>query len=87
MLFEAIGPYSAIGRIAEMEVRAALDAGYEVTVVTKQLAESLRGRVEWLRLTVPPRLFALQWLTALHFYRQALGKRKFDVIHAHRRYY
>ena len=67
-----------------MEVRAALDAGYEVTVVTKQLAESLRGRVEWLRLTVPPRLFALQWLTALHFYRQALGKRKFDVIHAHR---
>ncbi len=83
MLFEAIGPYSAIAKIAMTEVLAAINAGYSVTVVAKQLDESLRGRVEWLKLYVPPRGFALQWLTARHFYKQALGNRKFDVVHAH----
>lgn len=83
MLFEAIGQYSAIAKIAMTEVLAALNAGYSVTVVAKELDESLRGRVEWLKLYVPPRGFALQWLTARHFYKKALGSRKFDVIHAH----
>ncbi len=83
VIFEAIGPYSAIGRVAMGDVRIALDSGWEVTVVAKRLHESLHGDVEWLHLYVPPRLFYLQWATARHYIRKALGDRKFDVVHAH----
>lgn len=83
MIFEAIGPYSAIGKVAMSGVRTALDAGWRVTVVAKLLDESLRDEVEWLRLYVPPRLFFVQWVTARHFIRQSLGDRAFDVVHAH----
>jgi glycosyltransferase involved in cell wall biosynthesis len=82
-LFEAIGPYSAIGKVAMADVRIALEAGYEVTVVAKRLDESLRGEVEWLKLYVPPRGFLLQWTTARHFMKQALGGRSFDIVHGH----
>ena len=54
MVFEAIGNMSAIAKIAMADVQIALDAGYRVTVVAKFLDESLRDRVEWLKLTVPP---------------------------------
>jgi glycosyltransferase involved in cell wall biosynthesis len=83
MIFEGIGPYSAIGRVSMQGVQLALEAGWEVTVVAKYLDESLRDKVEWLPLYVPPKLFFLQWTTALHFIKKALGNRKFDVIHAH----
>jgi glycosyltransferase involved in cell wall biosynthesis len=83
IIFEAIGPYSAIAKIAATDVRIALDAGYDVTVVAKLLDESLRDKVKWVKLYVPPRGFALQWLTARHMIRRALGDRTFDIIHAH----
>lgn len=84
MVFEAIGPYSAIGRIAMIEVEAALNAGWTVSVVTARLHESLRGRVEWLKLYNPPRGYALKWLTARHFIKKAMGDpSRFDLIHTH----
>jgi glycosyltransferase involved in cell wall biosynthesis len=83
MIFETIGPYNAIGKIAMAEVRAALDAGFQVSCVANLLDESLRNDVEWLKLYRPPRGFALQWLTARRFIRAALGDRRFDVVHAH----
>ena len=66
----------------------ALEAGWDVSVVAKFLDESLRDRVTWLPLTVPKHSFFVQWTTARHFIRRALGDRliggrKFDVIHAH----
>lgn len=82
-IFEAIGPYSGIGRVAASGVTIALEAGYKVTVVAKRLDESLRPHVEWLPLSVPPRGFAVQWLTARHFIQKAVGNRKFDIVHAH----
>jgi glycosyltransferase involved in cell wall biosynthesis len=83
MIFEGIGPYNAIGKIAMAEVRAALGAGFHVSVVADRLDESLRDHVQWLKLYRPPRGFALQWLTARRFIRAALGNRQFDVVHAH----
>ncbi|HTW95017.1 MAG TPA: glycosyltransferase family 4 protein [Tepidisphaeraceae bacterium] len=84
LIFEATGPYNAIGKIAMAQVEAALSAGWRVSVVAHRLDESLQGRVEWLRLYVPPRGFAVQWLTGRHFIRKALGDpSRFDVIHGH----
>lgn len=84
MLSETIGPYNAIGKIAMAQVEAALAAGWRVSVVANRLAESLQGRVEWLKLYVPRRGFALQWLTGRRFIRQAMGDpSRFDVIHGH----
>ena len=83
VIFEAIGPYSAIAKVAYKDIGFALDAGWKVTVVAKRLHESLQNRVEWLKLYVPPRLFLLQWATARLFIRAALGDRRFDVVHAH----
>jgi len=84
IIFEATGPYNAIGKIAMAQAEAALSAGWRVSIVAKRLSESLQSRVEWLKLYVPPRGFALQWLTARHFIRKALGDpSRFDVIHGH----
>jgi glycosyltransferase involved in cell wall biosynthesis len=83
MIFEAIGPYNAIGKVAVNSIRVALDAGYKVTVVAKRLDESLRREVEWLPLYVPPRLFYVQWITAGWFMRKTIGNRKFDIVHSH----
>ncbi len=83
MIHEAIGNHSAIAKVSMNGVTAALDAGWKVTVVAKFLDESLHDRVEWLRLSVPRRLFFVQWITARHFIKKALGGRRFDLIHAH----
>jgi glycosyltransferase involved in cell wall biosynthesis len=84
MIFEATGPFNAIGRIAMAEVEAALEAGCRVSVLANRLAESLQGRVEWLKLYNPPRGFALKWLTARHFIKKAMGDpSRFDLIHGH----
>jgi len=87
-IFEAIGPYSGIGKVAMSDVQIALDAGYRVTVIAKRLHESLRDRVNWVPLYVPPRLFYVQWMTARFFIKRALARAKrqfgpFDIIHAH----
>jgi glycosyltransferase involved in cell wall biosynthesis len=84
MIFEATGPFNAIGRIAMAEVEAALSAGWRVSVVAHRLAESLQGRVEWLQLYNPPRGFSVKWLTARHFIKKAMGDpERFDLIHGH----
>lgn len=84
LIFEATGPYNAIGKVAMAQVEAALAAGWKVSVVANRLCESLLGRVEWLKLYVPPRGFALQWLTGRRFIKQAMGdSSRFDVIHGH----
>ena len=79
MIFEAIGPFSAIGKVAMSQVSVALEAGFSVTVVAKQLDESLRGRVEWRKLYCPPRGFAVQWLTARPFIKAALGNARLST--------
>jgi glycosyltransferase involved in cell wall biosynthesis len=82
-IFEATGPYNAIGKVATGNIRIALDAGYKVTVVAKRLDESLQPHVEWLKLYVPSRLFFVQWTTARAFIKSAIGNRSFDIIHGH----
>lgn len=64
MIFEAIGPYSSIAKVAYGEVQAALNAGWRVTVVSKLLGASLHGRVEWLGLSVLPCGFLIKCITA-----------------------
>lgn len=84
MIFEATGPFNAIGRIAMAEVEAALDVGWRVSVVAHRLCDSLQDRVEWLPLYNPPRGFVVKWLTARHFIKKAVGDpSRFDLIHGH----
>jgi glycosyltransferase involved in cell wall biosynthesis len=83
MVHEDVGRHSSIARVAQWAVEHALDAGWKVTVVAQQLDESLYGRVEWLRLYKPKRMFAYQWLVARSAIQAALGDRKFDVLHVH----
>ncbi|RYG72378.1 hypothetical protein EON80_04220, partial [bacterium] len=82
-VFEAVGDYSAIARGAALDCRILLDAGYKVTVVSKLIDEQLRKEVDWLPLYVPPRGFALQWLSARHYLLKARGAKPFDVVMAH----
>ncbi len=66
------------------QAEAALSAGWKVSVVAKRLCPSLQGRVDWIKLFVPKRLFAFQWLSARYFIRKAIGDAsRFDVIHGH----
>jgi len=83
LIHEAISNDSAIAKVALLHARTALDAGWKVSVVAQRLDESLRERVEWLKLHVPRRSFFYKWVTAGHFIRKALGERRFDVIHSH----
>lgn len=83
MISETVGTHNAIGKIAAAEVRAALDAGFRVSVVAHRLEAPLRDRVEWLKLYNPPRGFAVKWLTARRFVKRALGGHRFDVVHGH----
>jgi glycosyltransferase involved in cell wall biosynthesis len=83
MIHEGIGQESAIAKVAMQGVKAALSAGWKVSVVAHILDERLRGEVEWLRLYVPPRFFLFKWLTARRFILSALQGRRFDVIHGH----
>lgn len=82
-IFEGVNGSTAIGKAAAWGVRLALDAGYKVTVVTRELEESLKGEVEWLRMGGLDRLFFFQYATARQFIKRALGDRKFDIVHAH----
>src|SRR5258708_33124426 len=79
MIFEATGPFNAIGRVAMDGIRIAQEAGYQVTVVARRLDERLQQEVEWLKMYVPPRLFYLQWVTAERFIKRALGGRRVEL--------
>ena len=83
MICEQIGGQASIGKIARQEVEFALNAGWQVTVVANYLDPVLQREVEWLRLYVPPRSFAFQWLSGRYWIKKALGTRTFDVVHGH----
>jgi glycosyltransferase involved in cell wall biosynthesis len=87
MIHEVIGPHNAIGKVAESDVRIALNAGYNVTVISKIFDSDTRSQVKWHPLYVPPRFFYWQWTTARRYIKQALARAraesKFDIIHAH----
>ena len=66
------------------QAEVALARGWKVSVVAQRLTEELQGRVDWLKLYVPPRGFALQWLTAEKFIRHALNDpKRFDLVLTH----
>ncbi|HVT83518.1 MAG TPA: glycosyltransferase family 4 protein [Phycisphaerae bacterium] len=87
MIHEVIGPHNAIGKVAESDLRIALNAGYNVTVISKIFDSDTKSCVKWHPLYVPPRLFYWQWTTARRYIKQALARAraesKFDIIHAH----
>jgi len=82
-VFEAVGDFSAIGRGAALDCRILLEAGYRVSVVSKLIDADLKKEVDWHPLYVPPRGFALQWLSARHYLLGAMKAQHADVIHAH----
>ena len=77
-VFEAVGDYSAIARVTELDCRILLEANWQVTVVSKFLSEELRSHVQWRPLHVPERAFAWKWATARHFLLQARGNDHYD---------
>lgn len=84
MVYDAIGDsHASIPNLAKWEVQQALEKGWQVTCVCRDLDESLRGHVEHLPLHIPPKAFAVKWLSARRNIRNAIGGRTFDVIHAH----
>jgi glycosyltransferase involved in cell wall biosynthesis len=83
LIHEAISHDSAIAKVALLHARTALDAGWKVSVVAQRLEESIRDRVEWLKLHVPARSFFYKWVTAGKYIRKAIGDRRFDVVHSH----
>ena len=74
---------SSIGKLARWAIQTGLDAGYRVSVVARDLDPKLKPHVEHLRLYVPPRIHALQWAIARPTVRQAIGSRKFDIMHVY----
>ncbi len=80
-VFEAVGDYSAIARVCELDCRILLEANWKVTVVSKFLNEELRPHVQWRPLHVPERAFAWKWATARRFLLQARGQDPFDCVH------
>jgi glycosyltransferase involved in cell wall biosynthesis len=83
VIHEGIGEYNAISKVAMAGAEVALEAGWDVSCIAKQLDEKLATRVTWLKLHVPSRLFFYKWMTARHYIQKALGGRTFDIIHAH----
>lgn len=74
---------SSIGMIAMHEVKAALERGWRVTVVCRDLAPQLVGQVEWRELYVPPRVHLLQWSVARPTVQFALHGLRPDVLVVH----
>ena len=74
---------TSIGKLASWSVRTALDAGMDVTVVARDLDESLRSSVDWRPLYVPPRIHALQWAVARKTIQRALRGCEVDLIHVY----
>ena len=83
LIFEDVGTNTGIGRVVSADLRIALNAGYQVSVVAQNLDQEFRDHVNWLPLYVPPRGFLLKWATARRYMRRAIGDRKFDIVHGH----
>lgn len=74
---------SSIGKLAAWAVSTALDQGWHVTVVARDLDPALRASVEWRRLYVPPRLHAIQWAVARPTVKRALQGVSPDLLHVY----
>lgn len=84
MVYDAIAEgHGSIPKIALGYVKVALNAGWRVTCVARDLDDSVIPEVEWLPLHVPAKAFLVQWLSARRNIRAALAGRKFDVLHVH----
>jgi glycosyltransferase involved in cell wall biosynthesis len=74
---------SSIGKLASWAVETALESGWQVTVVARDLDDRLRGDVTWRRLYVPPRLHALQWAAARRTVVTAMRGLRPDLLHVY----
>ena len=81
IVFNNVNEASSIGALALWSARTALEAGWRVSVVARDIDPALRGHVEWLPLHVPRRFHAYQWYRALPTVRKAMGGRRWDVVH------
>lgn len=81
VVFNNVDEASSIGKLCKWACLSALEAGWRVSVVARDLDQSLVPDVEWLPLTVPPRLHAVQWYAAYAMTRRAMAGRKWDVVH------
>jgi glycosyltransferase involved in cell wall biosynthesis len=74
---------SAIGKLAMWATEVALEAGYRVIAVAKDIDLSLAGDVEFRPLHVPRGVFAYQWARALGTVRAAIAGVDYDILHSY----
>jgi glycosyltransferase involved in cell wall biosynthesis len=74
---------SAIGKLAMWATQVALEAGYTVIAVAKDLDPTLAGQVQHVPLHVPRAVFAYQWARARGTVRAALASVSYDVLHTY----
>jgi glycosyltransferase involved in cell wall biosynthesis len=74
---------TSIGAIARWNVTVALELGWRVMVVARDLDPELKAHVEWSRLWVPPIPHLGQWLAARATVKRALRDARFDLLHVH----
>jgi glycosyltransferase involved in cell wall biosynthesis len=74
---------TSIGKVAKWAAQQALEAGWSVTVVARDLDPVLADDVEFVPLYIPPRLHLVQWLAARVAFLRAIRGRRFDVVHVH----
>lgn len=78
-----IDPESSIGSIALWQVHEALERGWNVVAVCRDLDASVAAHVEHRPLYVPPRLHLVQWAAARATVRAALRGASYDVLLVH----
>lgn len=83
MVHNNIDPESSIGSIALWQVREALERGWNVVAVCRDLDASIAAHVEHRPLYVPPRLHLVQWAAARATVRAALRGASYDVLLVH----
>lgn len=74
---------SSIGSIARWNVTEALERGWDVVAVCRDLDPALVGHVRHVPLYVPPRLHLVQWAVARATVRAALRGVRYDVLLVH----
>lgn len=74
---------SSIGAIARWNVTEALERGWDVVAVCRDLDPALVGHVRHVPLYVPPRLHLVQWAAARATVKAALRQASYDVLLVH----
>ena len=74
---------SAIGKLALWATKVALEAGYRVVAVAKDIDASLKADVEYVPLHVPRAVFAYQWARARSTVKAALADVSYDILHTY----